>query len=64
MKLYMKSAECAKELGISLKYFQNTFVFTSGLDTWADRSPTNPKRRMWDKDKFELWMMKRIKSKK
>lgn len=61
MKVYVKSKEAAEMLGISLKYFQNTFVFSSGLDNWADKSPTNPKRRMWEKTKFERWIESRIK---
>lgn len=63
MKSYMKSADCAKALGISLKYFQNEFVFSSGMNIWADKSPTCPKRRVWEKVRFENWMANRVKGK-
>ena len=63
MNNYMKSVDCAKALGLSLKYFQNEFVFSSGMDTWADKSPTCAKRRVWDKIKFEKWMANRVKGK-
>ena len=43
---YLKSSDCAALLGISLKYFQNEYVFTSGLDMMAVKSATGH-RREW-----------------
>lgn len=63
MKSFMKSSDCAKALNLSLKYFQNEFVFSSGMNTWADTSPTCAKRRVWDTIKFEKWMANRTKGK-
>lgn len=63
MNNYLKSSECAAALGLSLKYFQNQFVFSSGMDTWAKKQPGTSNRRMWDKKQFEIWMSNRVKNK-